>query len=342
MTRSTVYFTNMRATPEMNLLKKFRRLIEKAGIADINFEKQFAAIKIHLGEPGNIAYLRPNFSKVVADKIKELGGKPFLTDCNTLYVGRRKDALEHLEAAYENGYNPFCTDCHVIIADGLKGTDEALVPVEGGEYIKEAKIGRAIADADVIVSLTHFKGHELTGFGGAVKNLGMGSGSRGGKMEMHSDGKPSVDEGKCIGCGRCIGACPFDAVQPDWEGSEVTLCRKMAEYAKAVIDGKPHFHIAAVVDVSPFCDCHAENDAAVVPNIGFFASHDPVALDQACADAVMKAPVVENSYLADQIKKNGAGADHFHTIHPDTHWQATLEHAEKIGIGTREYELKEI
>ena len=223
----------------------------------------------------------------------------------------------------------------------------------------------------MIISLTHFKGHEITGFGGAIKNLGMGSGSRGGKMEMHSDGKPSVDEAKCIGCGRCarncaqkairitegkahidhekcvgcgrcIGACPFDAVKPDWEGSETAVCRKMAEYAKAVIDGKPNFHIAAVVDVSPFCDCHAENDAAVVPNIGFFASHDPVALDQACADAVMKAPAVANTYLADQIKKRGAGADHFHTIHPDTHWQATLEHAEKIGIGTREYELREI
>ena len=265
MGRSVVYFTDMRATPERNLLQKFRALIERAGIADINFEKQFTAIKIHLGEPGNIAYLRPNFAKVVADKVKELGGKPFLTDSNTLYVGRRKDALEHLEAAYENGYNPFCTGCHVVIADGLKGTDEALVPVEGGEYIKEAKIGRAIADADVIISLTHFKGHEITGFGGAIKNLGMGSGSRGGKMEMHSDGKPSVDEGKCIGCGRCarncaqkairitegkahidhekcvgcgrcISACPFDAVKPDWEGSETAVCRKMAEYAKAVID----------------------------------------------------------------------------------------------------------
>ena len=146
--RSKVYFTNMRATPELNLLQKLAKLIKSAGIEEIDFKKQFAAIKIHLGEPGNIAYLRPNFSKVVADLVKELGGKPFLTDSNTLYVGRRKDALEHLDAAYENGYNPFCTGCQVIIADGLKGTDEALIPVEGGEYVKEAKIGRAIADAD--------------------------------------------------------------------------------------------------------------------------------------------------------------------------------------------------
>lgn len=368
---SKVYFTDMRATPELNLLQKLAKLIKSAGIEQIDFKKQFTAIKIHLGEPGNIAYLRPNFSKVVADIVKELGGKPFLTDSNTLYVGRRKDALEHLDAAYENGYNPFCTGCQVIIADGLKGTDEAYIPVKGGEHVKEAKIGRAIADADIIVSLSHFKGHELTGFGGAIKNLGMGSGSRAGKMEMHSDGKPSVDEevcigcgrcarncaqkaisirdgkacidhGKCVGCGRCIAACPFDAVQPDWEGSNTVLCQKMAEYAKAVVDGKPSFHISLVIDVSPFCDCHAENDAAVTPDIGFFASFDPVALDQACADAVLGAPAISGTYLADKLRENGADADHFHAMHPDTKWQATLAHAEKLGMGTREYELVEI
>ncbi|MDO4561669.1 MAG: DUF362 domain-containing protein [bacterium] len=368
---SKVYFTDMRATPELNLLQKLAKLIKSAGIEQIDFKKQFTAIKIHLGEPGNIAYLRPNFSKVVADIIKGLGGKPFLTDSNTLYVGRRKDALEHLDAAYENGYNPFCTGCQVIIADGLKGTDEAYIPVKGGEHVKEAKIGRAIADADIIVSLSHFKGHELTGFGGAIKNLGMGSGSRAGKMEMHSDGKPSVDEevcigcgrcarncaqkaisirdgkacidhGKCVGCGRCIAACPFDAVQPDWEGSNTVLCQKMAEYAKAVVDGKPSFHISLVIDVSPFCDCHAENDAAVTPDIGFFASFDPVALDQACADAVLGAPAISGTYLADKLHENGADADHFHAMHPDTKWQATLAHAEKLGMGTREYELVEI
>ena len=369
--RSKVYFTNMRATPELNLLQKLAKLIKSAGIEEIDFKKQFAAIKIHLGEPGNIAYLRPNFSKVVADLVKELGGKPFLTDSNTLYVGRRKDALEHLDAAYENGYNPFCTGCQVIIADGLKGTDEALIPVEGGEYVKEAKIGRAIADADIVISLSHFKGHELTGFGGAIKNLGLGAGSRAGKMEMHSDGKPDIDEercigcgrcarncahkaisikagkahndhGKCVGCGRCIAACPFDAVQPDWEGSNDVLNKKMAEYAKAVIQGKPNFHICLVIAVSPFCDCHAENDAAVTPDIGFFASFDPVALDQACADAVNKAPAISGTYLTDKLHENGADADHFHAMHPDTKWRVMLEHAEKLGIGTRGYELIEV
>ena len=163
MEKSKVYFTSMKVNAGTNLLKKLNHLVREAGIANIDFENKYTAIKIHFGEPGNLAYLRPNYAKVIVDLVKQLGGKPFLTDCNTLYVGRRKNALDHLDSAYENGYNPFATGCHVIIADGLKGTDEALVPVNG-EYIKEAKIGRAVMDADIVISLNHFKGHEFTGF----------------------------------------------------------------------------------------------------------------------------------------------------------------------------------
>lgn len=211
MEKSKVYFTSMRTKINDNLLQKLERLIKTAGIGNIDFERKYAAIKIHFGEPGNLAYLRPNYAKVVADAIKELGGKPFLTDCNTLYVGGRKNALDHLESAYVNGFSPYSTGCHVLIADGLKGTDEALIPVEGGEYVKEAKIGRAVMDADVFISLSHFKGHEATGFGGTLKNIGMGCGSRAGKMEMHSAGKPSVDQELCIGCGMCSKICAHNA-----------------------------------------------------------------------------------------------------------------------------------
>ena len=179
----------MHVTSRENQQQKLERLIKTAGIEQIDFKRKYAAIKIHFGELGNLAFLRPNYSRTVADVIKSLGGRPFLTDCNTLYVGGRKNALDHLETAYINGYSPFSTGCHILIADGLKGTDEALVPVEGGRYVKEAKIGRAVMDADIIISLNHFKGHELTGFGGAIKNIGMGCGSRAGKMEMHSSGK---------------------------------------------------------------------------------------------------------------------------------------------------------
>ena len=132
MSASNVYLTDLRTSFSENLPQKLERLIKTAGIGQIDFQNKYAAIKIHFGEPGNLAFLRPNYAAVVVKVVKELGGKPFLTDCNTLYVGGRKNALDHLDAAYTNGFSPFSTGCHVIIADGLKGTDEALVPVEGG------------------------------------------------------------------------------------------------------------------------------------------------------------------------------------------------------------------
>lgn len=324
MEKSAVYFTDLRVTVGTSLLDKLKKLLQKAGIGEIDFDGKLTAIKINFGEPGNLAYLRPNYAKAVADLIKELGGVPFLTDCNTLYVGRRKNALEHLEAAYENGFSPFSTGCHVLIADGLKGTDDVSVPVEGGTMVKEAKIGRAIMDADVFLSLNHFKGHELTGFGGAIKNIGMGCGSRAGKMEQHKSGKPTVDQAlcrgcglcaklcaqaaisydsarkasidhdRCVGCGRCIGVCNFDAIANHNDSANDDLCVKMAEYTKAVLAGRPHFHINLVIDVSPYCDCHAENDLPILPDVGMFASFDPVALDQACVDACNRAePIPE-------------------------------------------------
>ena len=368
MEKAKVYYTNMRTGFNNNLLDKLARLIKTAGIGNIDFDGKYTAIKIHFGEPGNLAYLRPNYAKVVADVVKELGGKPYLTDCNTLYVGGRKNALDHIDTAYTNGFSPFSTGCHVLIGDGLKGTDEVYVPVEGGEYIKEAKIGRAIMDADVFISLTHFKGHEATGFGGTLKNIGMGCGSREGKMEMHSAGKPhidrdlcigchrcekicahgapfftdkkaNIDHNKCVGCGRCIGVCPKDAVLPASDESNDVLNCKIAEYSKAVIDGRPNFHISLVIDVSPYCDCHAENDAAIVPDVGFFASFDPVALDVACADAVNAQPVIANTVLAESDHE---GHDHFGAVSPDTNWHSCIEHAKKIGLGTDEYELIEV
>lgn len=365
---SKVYFTNFRTTSRENLPQKLARLVKKAGMLDgIDFSNKYTAIKIHFGEPGNLSYLRPNYSKVIVDLIKEQGGRVFLTDCNTLYVGRRKNALDHLDAAYENGYNPFTTGCHVIIADGLKGTDETLVPIDG-EYVKEAKIGTAIMDADIFISMNHFKGHECTGFGGALKNIGMGCGSRAGKMEMHSAGKPrvsqrkcigcgactkicahngititdkkaSIDHDKCVGCGRCIGICPMDAVRPAHDESNDILNCKIAEYSLAVLKDRPHFHISLVVDVSPNCDCHSENDIPIVPNVGMFASFDPVALDMACADAVNAQPVISASILGE---KEHVHHDHFTDTHPETNWMSAIDHAVKLGIGSKEYELIEI
>ena len=196
---SKVYYTDFRARLGEGLPTKLKRLVNLAGIADLDLDGKFVAIKIHFGELGNISYLRPNYAKAIVDVVKSLGGKPFLTDCNTMYPGSRKNALEHLECAWENGFTPLSVGCPIIIGDGLKGTDDIEVPVNGGKYVKNAKIGRAIMDADVFISLTHFKGHEMTGFGGAIKNIGMGCGSRAGKTEQHSSCTPFIDEDLCRG-----------------------------------------------------------------------------------------------------------------------------------------------
>ena len=367
---SKVYFADLRADVHENLQQKLTRLMKTAGMGDIDFQDKFVAIKLHFGEPGNLAFLRPNWARTVADFVKERGGKPFLTDCNTLYVGGRKNALDHMDSAMLNGFNPMTTGCQIIIGDGLKGSDEVEVPVVGGEYVKNAKIGRAIMDADVFISLTHFKGHEEAGFGGCLKNIGMGCGSRAGKMEQHNAGKPHVaqkhcigcgqcrkicahgapiiengkahiDHDKCVGCGRCIAVCPKDAVRINWDETTANLNCKIAEYTKAVVDGRPCFHISLVIDVSPNCDCRPENDMAIVPNVGMFASFDPVALDMACVDAVNAQTPLRGS-AADDAHAKAHVHDHFQRLHPDTNWRSCLEHGEKIGIGTREYELIKI
>ena len=376
MNPSNVYFTDFHTIAFGDSLPtKLKKLIKKAGIENLDLDGKFVAIKMHFGELGNISYLRPNYARAVVDVVKELGGKPFLTDCNTMYPGSRKNALDHMECAWENGFTPLTVGCPIIIGDGLKGTDDVDVPVEGGEYVKAAKIGRAVMDADVFISLTHFKGHESTGFGGAIKNIGMGCGSRAGKTEQHSNGKPHItpelcrgcrkcqkecannglifneDTRKmevnldgCVGCGRCLGACNFDAIAFNDNAANALLNCRMAEYTKAVIDGRPNFHISLIVDVSPNCDCHGENDAPILPDIGMFASFDPVALDQACADACLKATPIANSQLGEHLAEPGwhCHHDHFKDSNPNIEWKATLDQAEKIGLGTREYELKRI
>lgn len=373
MERPNVYFTDFHTEPFGDgLPAKLKKLLKKAGIGAIDMEQKFVAIKMHFGELGNVSFLRPNYARAVVEVVKELGGLPFLTDCNTLYPGSRKNALEHLYCAWENGFTPLTVGCPVLIGDGLKGTDDVRVPVKGAEYIKEAKIGRTIMDADVFISLTHFKGHEMTGFGGTMKNLGMGCGSRAGKKEQHSNGKPHIDPDKCrgcrrcqkecanqglefdrearkmtvneencVGCGRCLGACSFDAISFSNDAAISELNCRMAEYAKAVVDGRPNFHISLIVDVSPNCDCHGENDVPILPNIGMLASFDPVALDQACADACLAASPLPGSQLA----KNMAAPDfvdhhdHFVNSAPESEWESCLAHAEKIGLGSRKYNL---
>ncbi|NUU95251.1 4Fe-4S ferredoxin [Marinitoga sp. 1135] len=369
---SKVYFTNLRTRPGMNLLDKLERLVKKAGIENIDFKNKFVAIKIHFGEPGNLAYIRPNYAARLVKIIKSLGGKPFLTDANTLYTGRRSNALDHLESAYENGFNPHTLGCHVVIADGLKGTNYKEIPINL-EYCKTAKIGTEIAESDVIISMAHFKGHEQAGFGGTLKNLGMGCASRGGKLELHSTSKPVIktkncvgcgicvnscaydaihlnenkvaviDYDKCVGCGQCVAVCQYNAAQVVWDEASEIMNKKIAEYTYAIVKDKPAFYINFIMNVSPDCDCWSHNDYPLVPDIGIAASFDPVALDMASVDLVKSAPVLPGSKIySHEHQQEFVGEDKFKFVHPNADWEAGLIHGEKIGLGSRNYELIEV
>jgi uncharacterized protein len=360
MGKAKVYFIDMRASGK-NILDKLEGMLRAAGFFDIEYKDKFVAIKMHFGEPGNLSYIRPNYAARVASLVESAGGKPFLTDCNTLYKGRRSNAVDHLLAASENGFNLLSAGCSVVIADGLRGTDYREVEI-GMKHVKKAKIGAAIAEADVVIALSHFKGHEMTGFGGALKNLGMGSGSVGGKLEMHSDSKPEIHRDncvgcgacvrncsrgaisldaekkavieyeKCVGCGQCIAMCRYDAAAPTWNAKSAQ--EKIAEYAYAVVKGKPSFCVNFVMNVSPDCDCWDRNDAAIVPDLGILASTDPVALDRASFDLVNAAPVNKGS-----VAEGSTADDVFQAAHPGIDGRLGMAYAESIGLGTEDYEL---
>ena len=350
---SQVFFTSMDTSPRLNLLKKVEILLEKSGLDTVIEKDKMTAIKVHFGELGNMAYVRPNYVRTVVDAVKNLEGKPFVTDANTLYTGSRSNAIDHIRTAFLNGFTYDTVGAPVIIADGLRGSDEVRIPVNG-KYVKEAKIGAAVALANNIVSVSHFKGHEQTGFGGALKNLGMGSASRAGKMEQHSESKPVVitkrcircrmcekhcpvdaitvneyaviDYDKCIGCGQCIAMCAYGAMSPGEDSNSDSLSYKIAEYTKAVLEGKKSLHLSLIVDISPNCDCWHVNEPPIAADIGIAASLDPVALDKACVDLVI----------------DNTGYDPFGKAHPGISWKAQLEHAVEIGLGSTKYELIQV
>jgi uncharacterized Fe-S center protein len=356
----------MRASHKENLFDKISKLLNLCGLSQLVHEGDLTAVKIHFGEKGNSAFIRPIFVRRVVDDLKKLGAKPFLTDSSTLYPGERKEAVSALTCAIENGFAYAVVNAPLIISDGLRGVTETTVPVSG-ELLKEVYIGTEIVEADALVALTHFKGHELTGFGGAIKNLGMGCASRKGKLVQHSTVAPkvtarlctgcglciracahdailmtdriaSIDPEKCVGCSRCITVCPVKAVAIQWNAASELVMRKMAEYAIGAVankQGKTIF-LNFITQVSPACDCYGHCDAPIINDIGICASTDPVALDQACADLVNNAQGNQHSAL-----KTGhePGGDKFRGCWPEIPWQVQLEHAEKVGLGSRRYQL---
>jgi len=359
-----VYFADLKAGQE-SLLRKVDRLCEACGMDRLIKKGDLVAVKLHLGEPGNTAYVRPQYVRRLVDRLAQLGAKPFLTDANTLYVGGRSNAVDHLRSAVLNGFDFAVAGAPVIIADGLTGHDFVSVPIPG-KHFQEAKIGSALVHADALIAVTHFKGHEMTGFGGVLKNLGMGGGSRGGKQMMHSDVLPKVDEEKCTGCGRCnrwcptgaarvsdkknridpekcIGCgectatCPEQAIAVNWRTTPDVLQEKIAEYALGVLankTGKAAF-ISFLTNISPECDCYHWSDAPLVRDIGILASLDPVALDQASVDLVNREAALPGGRLAGL----GPDTDKFKALYPNVDWNRQLAHAQSLGLGSRDYEL---
>lgn len=366
---SKVYFADMRAGHKENLFDKITKLLLLSGIKQAVSEGDLTAVKIHFGEKGNHTFIRPIFARRVIEEIKKLGALPFLTDSSTLYPGERKEAVSSITCGIENGFAYAVVGAPLIISDGLRGVTETEVKIEG-ELLKSVFLGTEIVEADSLVCLSHFKCHELTGFGGAIKNLGMGCASRKGKLIQHStvaprvepkrcigcaiclkacahdaivitDGKAAIDPIKCAGCSRCITVCPVKTINIQWNEASDLVMKKMAEYAKGAVKGKEErmVYLNFITQVSPACDCYGYADAPIVNDIGICASTDPVALDQACADLVNGARGNEGSALKSGL---GAGGDKFRGVHPDIPWEVQLEHAEKVGLGSRKYELIKI
>ncbi len=363
-----VYFADMRAKQGQGLLDKVDRLFDRAGLAKLIKPKDLVAIKVHFGEKGNTAYVRPQFVRRVVEKISALGGKPFLTDANTLYVGSRDNAVDHCRTAVENGFAFAVVDAPIIIADGLNGKDYVNVEVRL-KHFQAVKIATAAYHADAMMVITHFKGHEASGFGGALKNVGMGLGSRSGKQQMHSDLLPAVDpdkcagcarcadwcpagsikitgkkaridERKCIGCGECTVTCPEQAIAVNWKSDPDMFQEKMVEYAAGAVKNKKGKvgYLSFVMDVTPDCDCYGWSDAPIVGNVGILASTDPVALDQACVDLVNKQKPLLNTRLDGYVSVE----DKFGGVYPMIDWRVQLKYAQEIGLGTREYNLVKV
>jgi uncharacterized Fe-S center protein len=364
--KSTVYFTDMRTSQKENLFAKIGKLMQQCGLSDRIADGDLAAVKVHFGEKGNHTFIRPIFLRRVVDEIKACGGKPFLTDSSTLYPGQRKEAVSALSCAIENGFAYATVGAPLIMCDGLRGHTAVDVEIDG-KLFSSVSIAAEIIEADALVAVSHFKCHELTGFGGALKNLGMGCSSRTGKMQQHStvapkvaskfctgcriclkscahdaivilDGKAVINPEECVGCSRCISACLTTAINIQWNEAASLVMKKMAEYATGALQGKDGktLFLNFITQVSPACDCYGHADAPIVNDIGICASTDPVALDQACADLVNAAPGNVNTALA---SGHEPGGDKFRGVHPEIDWEIQLEHAEEMGIGTRQYEL---
>lgn len=366
--RAAVWFADLRGTTKQSILGKLERLLSLAGLEEKVGRKHLVAVKIHFGELGNTAYVRPVYVRRVVERVRATGARAFLVDTNTLYVGSRGESASHYETAIANGFDWSAVGAPVVIGGGLRGTRCAPVRVDLKHY-REVEIAPEIVDADAVIGITHFKGHEMSGFGGTLKNFGMGAASRQGKLSMHSTSGPRVRDGACTachsclrwcafgamkvraedrtvridpaictGCGACLPTCPAAAIQVDWNQELRGMQERMVEYAYGAIAPKRDraVFVNFLMQVSPLCDCYPFSDAPLVPDIGILASADPVAIDQASVDLVNEQP---GHPLSPHTAQLGPGTDKFRAAAPQVDWGVQLDYGERIGLGTRGYEL---
>lgn len=362
-----VFFMDLEATSKENLLQKLSRLVKTAGMGSIVAENDLTAVKIHFGEKGNTATIRPIFIRQIIRTLKTLKAKPFLTDANTLYLGARSNSVSHIHTAIENGFSYSSMDATpVIIADGLRGKNETTVQIDR-KNCTHVYIGSEIIEADALISVAHFKGHDISGFGGTLKNLGMGCASRRGKLNQHSNVSPKIkrktcigcrecenhcpsdaitlekekayiNKEKCIGCAECIVRCPTESINIKWNQTGPVFLEKMIEYASGALQNKKQkaFFINFITNITPKCDCVSYNEPPIVNNIGILASTDPVAIDQASADLVNQQEAIPGTVLQ---KNLAPGEDKFKGLYPSVDWQYQLDYAKSLGLGKREYKL---
>lgn len=340
--------------PPGSVEDKVGRLFDAAGLGELIEAGDLVAVKVHIGEKGNRTHVPARYVRPVVERVRERGGKPFLTDTNTLYRGMRSDAVDHMTLAEEHGFSLREAGAPFVVADGLLGHEEMEVEIEG-EFYERVSVAGVLADVQAIMAISHLTGHPLTGFGGTLKNLGMGFSSRKGKLAQHSKMPPrvdpekcegcgtclrwcpvgaiemrgkvaSIDEGRCISCGECLAVCRFGAVTFNWDQGSEVLQKRMVEHAFGAVKGRKAGYVLFLTSVTKGCDCFNDPGEPLFPDVGILASKDPVALDQAGLDLV----------------EQETGKPLSQWAYPQVDPNVQLEHAERMGMGSRKYELREV
>ena len=354
MEKGRVYFIPVSEADTTGVVaEKLKKLLTESKILDFLLANFKVAVKMHFGEEGNTGFVRPEYVKVVCDAVSHKGVNPLLSETNTLYKGKRTNSKDHLAIAAEHGFTKKTIGVEIVIPDDSRQENTVDIKINQ-RFIKTAKLVRFFVETDAIIGISHFKGHMVTGFGGALKNLGMGCASRAGKLMQHSGISPVVYEQKCVGCGECekicpvkairlknnkavinglkcigcatcIAVCPYSAIDVNWEAGVSNMPEKMVEYALAVMKGKKEklAFLNFAVKITKECDCLAKDDPRVSPDIGILASGDPVSIDKASFDLVNKA----------------CGRDIFAELHPRRDSTRQLRHARELGLGSLDYEL---